>query len=161
VSRRVFFSFHYERDIWRAQQVRNSWVTRPSRSAAGFFDGSLAEAAKTENDARLKAAIRQGLRGTTCTVVLIGARTAQRKYVLYEIAESHARGNALVGVRIHRLKNRRGRTDLRGENPFTRVAALGRYAPYVGRRVPVYDWVRDGGYRNLGRWVASAVREQT
>jgi len=55
VARRVFFSFHYERDVWRAQQVRNSWVTRPSRTAAGFFYRSLAEAAKTENDARLKA----------------------------------------------------------------------------------------------------------
>ncbi len=93
--------------------------------------------------------------------MLIGARTAERKYVLYEIAESRARGNAPIGVRIHRLKNRRGRTDVRGENPFTRVAALGRYAPYIGRRVPVYDWVRDDGYRNIGKWVEAAVCEQT
>lgn len=38
MARRVFFSFHYERDAWRAAQVRNSWVTKPDREAAGFWD---------------------------------------------------------------------------------------------------------------------------
>ncbi len=26
-TRRVFFSFHYQRDIWRVQQVKNHWLT--------------------------------------------------------------------------------------------------------------------------------------
>jgi len=34
MARKVFFSFHYERDIWRASIVRNSWVTKPDREAA-------------------------------------------------------------------------------------------------------------------------------
>ena len=38
MARRVFFSFHYEKDIWRASQVRNSWVTKPDRESAGFWD---------------------------------------------------------------------------------------------------------------------------
>jgi MTH538 TIR-like domain (DUF1863) len=46
MARRVFFSFHYERDIWRASIVRNSWVTKPDRQAAGFFDASIWEEAK-------------------------------------------------------------------------------------------------------------------
>ena len=42
MARRVFFSFHYERDHWRANVVRNSWVTK-DRESAGFFDaGELA-----------------------------------------------------------------------------------------------------------------------
>ena len=45
MARRVFFSFHYERDIWRANVVRNSWVTQ-DREAAGFWDASLWEEAK-------------------------------------------------------------------------------------------------------------------
>lgn len=161
MARRVFFSFHYERDIWRAQQVRKSWVTQANRAAAGFFDGSLDEAAKAKDEVRLKTAIRRGLRGTTCTVVLIGAKTSQRSYVLFEIAESRARGNALLGVRIHQLKDRGQRTDARGGNPFTRVAALGMYAPYVGLKIPVYDWVRQDGYHNLCSWVEQAVQDQT
>ena len=54
MARRVFFSFHYERDIWRANQVRNSWVTQPDRESAGFFDASLWEEAKRKGDAAIK-----------------------------------------------------------------------------------------------------------
>jgi len=39
MARRTFFSFHYERDAWRAGQVRNSWVTQ-DREAAGFWDAA-------------------------------------------------------------------------------------------------------------------------
>ena len=37
MARHTFFSFYYERDVWRAGQVRNSWVTK-DRDAAGFWD---------------------------------------------------------------------------------------------------------------------------
>jgi hypothetical protein len=42
MARRVFFSFHYERDIWRANVVRKSWVVAGSREAE-FIDASLWE----------------------------------------------------------------------------------------------------------------------
>ncbi len=45
MARRVFFSFHYERDIWHANVVRNSWITQ-DREAAVFWDASLWEEAK-------------------------------------------------------------------------------------------------------------------
>lgn len=40
MARRLSFSFHYEREVWRANVVRNSSVTE-ERGAAGFFDTSL------------------------------------------------------------------------------------------------------------------------
>ena len=42
-KRRVFFSFHYQNDIWRVNQVRNSWRYQheQQREAEGFFDGSV------------------------------------------------------------------------------------------------------------------------
>lgn len=39
MARRVFFSFHYERDIFQANVVPNSWRTG-DREAAGSFDAS-------------------------------------------------------------------------------------------------------------------------
>lgn len=159
MARRVFFSFHYERDIWRANVVRKSWVTQ-DRESAGFFDGSLQEAAKTESPERLRALIRGRIKGTSCTVVLIGAQTAQRRFVRYEIAESVVQGNALVGVRVHGIKDARGQADRAGANPFTRTEALGFYAPYAGLKIPIYRWNRDKGYENLGDWVEQAVRKQ-
>jgi len=38
MARRVFFSFHYGRDIWRANVVRNSWLLKGDREDAGFWD---------------------------------------------------------------------------------------------------------------------------
>jgi len=37
MARHAFFSFHHARDVWRAGQVRNSWVTKDS---AGFWDAA-------------------------------------------------------------------------------------------------------------------------
>ena len=38
MARRVFFSFHYDRDIFRVSQVRNSGVITSSYESAGFID---------------------------------------------------------------------------------------------------------------------------
>jgi len=38
MARRVFFSFHYKRDIRRVVQVRNSWVVRGSKETQPFLD---------------------------------------------------------------------------------------------------------------------------
>lgn len=92
MARRAFFSFHYERDVWRASVVRNSWVTKPDREAAGFFDAGIWEEAKKRGDAAIKKLIDDALVGTTVTAVLIGAETSTRMYVKYEIDQSVARG---------------------------------------------------------------------
>ena len=77
MARRVFFSFHYGRDIWRVNQVRQSWVTK-DRETAGFWDASLWEEARKKGDAAIKKMIDDALRNTSVTVVLIGAETAHR-----------------------------------------------------------------------------------
>ena len=40
MARHVFFSFHYKNDVWRANIVRNSWVVRDDKTAAGFIDAA-------------------------------------------------------------------------------------------------------------------------
>lgn len=144
MARRVFFSFHYDRDIWRANVVRNSWVTQ-DRAAAGFFDASLWEEAKRKGDAAIKRMIDNGLIGTSVTAVLIGAETASRSYVQYEVEQSITRGNGLLGVRIHGIEDRSGLVDKWGSNPLP-------------AKYPVYDWKSDQGYLNFGKWIEQAAR---
>jgi len=50
LARRVFFSFHYEQDVWRANVVRNCWVTKPDREAAGFIDEAEFKKIKRQGD---------------------------------------------------------------------------------------------------------------
>src|SRR5271168_4044531 len=102
MARKACFSFHYERDVWRAGQVRNSWVTR-DREAAGFWDAVAWEAVKKKGDDAIKAWIRNQMDGTSVTAVLIGAETASRPYVKYEIEQSSAKGNGLFGIYIHNM----------------------------------------------------------
>ena len=121
MARKVFFSFHYERDIWRTNVVRNSGIVEGS-SAAGFHDASLWEEAKKKGDADVKKLIDKGLAGTSVTVVLIGAETASRKFVDYEIEQSIACGNGLLGIYISGIKDQKGNTDTQGSAQIGRAS---------------------------------------
>jgi sugar-specific transcriptional regulator TrmB len=87
-------------------------------SAAGFQDASLWEEAKRKGEAAVKKLIDDGLDNTSVTVVCIGAKTAGRKYINYEIDQSIKRGNGIVGVQIHHLKDSSGNTDSLGNIPY-------------------------------------------
>jgi hypothetical protein len=102
MARRAFFSFHYQRDIFRVNIVRNSNLIAGA-AAAGWHDASLWERAKTTGPDAIRKLIDAGLERTTATVVCIGAQSANRQWIDYEIDQSVARGNKLLGVRIHHL----------------------------------------------------------
>jgi len=158
MARRVFFSFHYERDVWRANVVRNSWLTHSHREAAGFWDGSLWEDAQWQGDRALQNMIDSALYSTSVTVVLIGAETAQREYVQYEISASYQLGKGLLGIYIHNIADMSRTVDRKGRNPFHELVDSS-----TGDRLSdlftTYDWIDDGGYHNLGDWVEEAARE--
>jgi hypothetical protein len=156
MARRTFFSFHYERDVWRAGQVRNCWVTK-DREAAGFWDAASWEEVKKKGEDAVKKWIDDQLVGTSVTVVLIGAETSTRSYVDYEIKQSHNKGNGILGVYINGVKDVKGNTDTKGSNPiskFTFKNSAGAQITY-----PTYDWVGDAGRDNLGSWIEAAAKK--
>jgi len=116
MARRVFFSFHYQRDIVRVNQIRNL-PEIIDQAAAGFKDSSLWEEAKKKSDDAVKKLIDDGLLGSSVTVVCIGNKTAGRKFINYEIQKSIDRGNGIIGVQIHHLKNFAGEVDTAGDTP--------------------------------------------
>ena len=148
MARRSFFSFHYERDIWRASIVRNSWRLKPDRESAGFWDAAAWEKVQRQGDESIKRWIKQQLEGTSVTVVLIGTETYSRKYVQYEIQQSWNKGNGLLGIYIHNIKDINGRVATRGIDPFLKMNFTG---------IQTYDWVINDGYNNLGNWIEEAV----
>lgn len=156
MTRRVFFSFHYERDAWRAGQVRNSWVTK-DRESAGFWDAAAWEEVKQKGNAAVEKWIDDQLKGTSVTVVLIGAETSKREYVGYEIKHSHSKGNGMLGIYIHNMKDSNKKTDTKGANPFdnwTFKDSQGKVVTY-----PTYDWVNDNGYNKVGDWIEAAANK--
>jgi len=142
MARKVFFSFHYERDVWRANVVRNSWVTKPDREAAGFIDAAEFEKLKRQGDLAVKRWINSQLNGTSVTAILIGYETYSRRWVRYEIVKSFDKGNDLLGIYIHKIKDKNGNTDNKGENPFKYVGV------YIGKdgKAKYVEWKN-------GEWV--------
>ena len=117
--RGVFFSFDWS-DAWRANQVRHSWVTKGGQRQANFRDVAEIETVRKSSDVAIKHWIDEQLNGTSVTCVLIGSDTYSSKWVAYEIEQSLARRNGLLGIYIDGLRNAQGRTAIRGQNPLSK-----------------------------------------
>lgn len=147
MAHRTFFSFHYEKDVSRATVVRNSSKLK-TEITPEWIDASLWEEAKKKSDAAIEKLIADALLNTTVTAVLIGSETASRKWIKHEIQKSANRGNALIGIYIHNIKDFNGKTAAKGTNPLP-----------TGCKT--YDWINDDGYTNLGSWVDAAYATRT
>jgi len=159
-ARRVFFSFHFERDIWRVGQIRNSWLTKPDRESAGYWDAASWEEVKKKGDDAIKRWINSSLDNTSVTAVLIGAETSDRQWVRYEVQQSYKKGNGMLGIYIHNIRDRNGMKDIAGSNRFGELDkdVYGNNI-YFWQLYPTYDWVTSNGYQNLGLWIEEAARK--
>jgi hypothetical protein len=100
-----------------------------------------------------------------CLVVLIGSKTAGRKWVDYEIAKALNEGLGVVGVYIHRLKDLNSRQAFKGSNPFDGFT-IGRAEKKMSSVVKAYDpgffAISQGSYAyikdNIARWVEEAIQ---
>jgi hypothetical protein len=158
MARKVFFSFHYERDVWRSSIIRNSDRVKQEADERGFIDAAQWEEIKKGGDLAVKRWINSQLDGTTVTTVLIGAETSTRPWVRYEIQKSYERGNALLGIYIHNIKNTKQEKDVIGSIDF---GVIGKNV--AGKEVrfndvaPIYDWVSNNGYENFPTWVETVA----
>lgn len=157
MARKIYFSFHYDRDIWRVNQVRNSWRYRPGNETQPFVDHAEFEAIRRQSDDAIKRWINEQMVGSTVTCVLIGAETSTRKWVKYEIGRTIERGKGLLGVRIHRLENANNMTDYAGSDPLDEFRRPGLLSPFRPMGISTYDWVGDDGPRNFEAWVEAAA----
>src|SRR6266571_1764697 len=104
MARRAFYSFHYKPDNWRASQVRNMGVIEGNSPASDNDWESIAAG----GDEKIAKWIDDQLYGKSVAIVLIGASTAGRKWINYEITKAWNDTKGVLGVYIHNLKNREG-----------------------------------------------------
>lgn len=142
MAKTVFFSFHYQRDVFRVQQIKNHYLTKGTYTEAGYFDGSLEEKAKKEGDSAVKGLIDQGLKGSTVLCVLIGNETYTRRWVYYEIFKSIELGMGVFGIRVHQMKNIMSLIDVPGFSPFECCGYAirnGMYTPMIHSNTGWFD----------------------
>lgn len=141
--RKVFFSFKYK-DVSRAMVVRNSWVAQ-GKEAAGFIDSADFEDLKRQGDTVIKNWIDKQLNGTSVTVVLVGEKTCDSRWVKYEIEKSIEIRNGLLGIDVSKIKDLQGNTSERcGKIP---------------KGYDFYLWNNDDGYHKMGDWIEKAAKD--
>lgn len=151
----VFYSFHFDNDVMRVQQVRQM----------GALDGNEPvskndwEKVKGRGNAAIEKWIDENMSYKRCVVVLIGTDTHKRPWVKYEIEKAWRDGRGLMGIHIHNLACPNQGTCAKGLNPFDAF----KFTNKAGRVVvpPVYDPPATNAYmtikNNLSAWVEDAI----
>ena len=163
IKRRVFYSFHYAADSWRAATVRNIGAVEGNRPAT---DNKWEEVTKG-GEAAIKRWIAGEMKYRSCTVVLAGSQTAGRHWIDYEIQRAWSEGMGLAGIHIHGLRDQYGYKSIKGQNPFAHFTFPGQsgYPISFASVVKCYDipginsqerysWIRD----NFANIVEEAIR---
>ena len=144
MARRVFFSFKYKEDVSRAMVVRNSWVAQ-GKEAAGFVDAADFEKLEEQGDDAIKNWIDGQLEGTSVTVVLVGEKTCNSRWIKYEIEKSIEDGKGLLGIDISKIKDLQSNTSERcGQIP---------------KGYDFYLWNNDDGYHKMSDWIEKAAED--
>jgi hypothetical protein len=123
-KRKAFFSFHYD-DIMRVNNVRNAWKIDHPDSALmrSFYDSSLWESRKLEDEEAVKRLIREGVCYTSTVCVLIGSDTWSRRWVKYEIARAIIDERGLLAVHLNNIRHHETRQPHAfGANPLMFMA---------------------------------------
>ena len=150
----VFYSFHFDNDVMRVQQIRNM----------GMIDGNEPvskndwETVKKNGSAGIEKWIDDNMKYKRCVVVLIGTDTHKRPWVIHEIKKAWEDGRGLLGIHIHNLNCPNNGTCSKGKNPFDQFNFTENGVVVVP---PVYDPPAGNAYNhikdNLAAWVDSAI----
>ena len=162
MARRAFYSFHYKPDNWRAAQVRNMGVIEGNLVAS---DNDWEKICKG-GDTAIQKWIDDQIYGKSVAIVLIGAATAGRKWINYEIKKAWDDGKGVLGVYIHNLKDKEGNQSSKGKNPFDSItitidekkvsmsSIVKSYDPSYSTSANVYNHIE----KNLAIWIEEAIK---
>lgn len=151
MARKVFYSFHFDNDSWRAGQVRNIGAVEGDKPV----NGNKWEEVKHKSETTIKNWIDNNLKDKSCLVVLIGEKTSERKWVNYEINRAWELGKAVCGIYIHQLENVFGNQSSKGRNP------LKSYIPVFESSYSSSKYVYDDIKNNISELVEKALRVRT
>ena len=160
MARKCFYSFHYKPDNWRVAQVKNMGAVEGQE----IVSGNAWEEVKKGGDAAIQKWIDDNLYGRFCVIVLVGATTARRRWVKYEIKKGWDEGKGVLGVRIHNLLDREQKKTAPGADPFVGFTVgkdkkplstwVTLYDPPYTESQKVYSYIAN----NLESWVETAVK---
>lgn len=155
-TQKVFYSFHFNNDVMRVQQVRNIGVIEDNKPISAQ---AWEEAGKTSGG--IEKWIDNEMKNRSCVVVLVGSETSERPWVQYEIKKAWNDGKGLFGIYIHNLKCPRNGKSSQGKNPFNKFS-VGQ--TNLSSIVKCYNPDPNDAYNsianNIENWVAAAIQDR-
>jgi hypothetical protein len=161
MARKVFTSFHYVPDNWRASQVRNMGKIEGN----SIVTSNKWEEVTNGGNSAIEKWIDDNMYGKSCVVVFVGENTAGRKWIKHEIKKAWEDGKALVGIHIHNLKDKDGNQAEKGRNPFEDFTINDKslssivkcYNPPYSTSTNVYSHIEE----NIEDWIEEAIEIRT
>ncbi|EKB3553820.1 TIR domain-containing protein [Vibrio cholerae] len=157
MARKAFYSFHYKNDNWRASTVRSMGSVEGNKPAT---DNDWEEVTKG-GDKAIQDWIDSQMKGKSCLIVLVGEKTAGRKWIKYEIKKAWQDGKGVVGIQIHKLKDSKGNQSNEGGNPFDDFTLDGKKLSSIVKLKKPTQTTSQGVYNhikeNLADWLEEAI----
>jgi hypothetical protein len=161
MARKVFYTFNFDDDSQRVAKVKNMGVVE----GQPLLSSNQWEDVEAGGNGAIQAWIDEQMSGKSCVVVLIGASTAGRKWVEYEIKKAWADRRGLLGVHVHNLSDLNGAQTTKGANPMGAFTVGGKsldaivkaYDPPYAWSANVYNHIKE----NLPGWVEEAIEIRT
>lgn len=154
-KRQIFYSFHFDNDVFRVQQIRNIGALEENKPVSP----NEWEQIKRGGDPAIKRWIEDNLKYKNCLVALIGQETYKRPWVLYEIKKAWDDGKAVLGIYIHNINCMKTGKCSQGLNPFDYVSS--QYGNKLSSLVTCYNPPAYDAYNhiknNLESWVETAI----
>ncbi len=157
MARKVFTSFHYVPDNWRASQIRNMGKLEGNHVAT---TNKWEEVTDGGNKA-IQEWIDNNIYGKSCLVVFVGEKTAGRKWIKYEIKKAWNDGKGVFGIYVHNLLDSNCNQSEKGDNPFDdfkigdrKMSSIVKcYNPPFKSSAYVYNHIKE----NLEDWIEKAI----
>lgn len=155
-KRQVFYSFHFDNDVMRVQQIRNIGVIEGNTPVSANDWEEL----KRKGDSAVEKWIDDNMKNRSCVIVLVGQRTAYRKWVKYEIEKAWNDRKGLMGIYIHNIRCPRTGTCTQGINPFDQVTLNNgkKLSGIVKCYDPKYSDAYNDIANNIDAWIEEAIR---
>jgi len=126
MTKTVFYSFHYERDVHRVQLVKNIHALE----GQPVLNSQKWEEVRRGGEPAIEKWIGEQMAYKRAVIVLVGQQTANRNWVNYEINKAWADKRPILGVRIHGLSSM-GVADQPGASPFSSSSNIPLFDPTV------------------------------
>lgn len=157
-KRKIFYSFHFDNDVFRVQQIRNIGAIEVNKPVS-VNDW---ETVKRGGDSSIEKWIDENMFGRSCVIVLIGEDTSKRKWVKHEIKKAWNDGKTLMGIYIHNINCMKSGKCNKGDNPFeqfktddgTKLSDLVKC--YNPKASDAYNDIKD----NIENWIEDSINNK-